>query len=138
MSNSPTSYTKPRNLTEKFALELGLDPNDPEVIVRLSASSEGNKLSLLTFEEAGQLNTIAWDPETTNYTFIGHLATPTKTWRNTVTNDEILTFQGGGRHPARSQRGTQAHEDLCGLFVGDSRQRRHHADPDQNESEWRQ
>ncbi len=98
MSNAPTSYTKPRNLTEEFALELGLDLNDPEVIMRLSASSEGNKLSLLTFEEAVQLNTIAWDAETRNYTFIGHLATPTKSWRNTVTNDKILTFQAGGKH----------------------------------------
>ncbi len=85
-----TFYTRLSKLTPEVAEALGYDLNDPEINARLN--------DFLFFEEAEQLGDIAWDPVTHNYTFVGGNSTAHKSWQNTVTADEILTYQIGGKH----------------------------------------
>ena len=90
-----TFYTKLSKFTEDVALDLGFDPTDPEVAARINGSAETG--TSLHFHEAEQLGDIAWDPVTQNFTFIGGNGRFRKTWQNTVTEDEILTYQVGGK-----------------------------------------
>ena len=83
-------YTRNPTLTPAIAEELGYDLDDPEIKARLSGP--------LFFEEAEQLGDMAWDPATHNFTVFGGRSTAWKTWQNTVTADEILTYQFGGKH----------------------------------------
>lgn len=84
-------------LTEDVAIELGLDPNDPDVAARISSNIE--QVFILTFDELVQLGEFAIDPISQNVTFQKwSISNMGKSWRSTITNDEILTFQGGGEH----------------------------------------
>ncbi len=83
-------------LTEDVAIELGLDPNDPEVASRISSSREQD--FILSFDELLQLGDFAFDPLSQNVTFQRWTVMPGKRWQSTITNDEILTLQGGGEH----------------------------------------
>ncbi|RKX35898.1 MAG: hypothetical protein DRP71_01770 [Verrucomicrobia bacterium] len=88
----------PRNVifTEAVALALGYNPEDPEVAARINGTAPSRKD--IFFDEAVQLGDIAWDPVTHNFTLIGGNSRGYKTWQNTVTADEILTYNIGGEH----------------------------------------
>ncbi len=84
-----TFYTRLSKLTPEVAEALGYDLDDPEIKARLN--------DFLFFEEAEQLGDIAWDPVTHNYTFVGGNSTAHKSWQNTVTADDLLTYHVGGK-----------------------------------------
>ena len=90
-----TFYTRQSRLTLAIASALGYDLDDPEVQARLALPSNSRRLR---FDEAEAIGDIAWDPVTHNFTIFGGNSTPWKTWQNTVTADEILTYQLGGKH----------------------------------------
>ena len=90
-----TFYTRQSTFTSQIANDLGYDLDDPEVQARLALPASQRRLR---FEEAEELGEIAWDPVTHNFTVFGGNSTPWKTWQNTVTEDEIVTYQIGGKH----------------------------------------
>ena len=85
-----TFYTRNSALSPAIADTLGYDLADPGVQARIGGR--------LFFEEAEQIGDISWDPVTHNFTVFGGNSTPWKTWQNTVTADELLTYQIGGKH----------------------------------------
>ncbi len=80
---------------EEMAMALGLDINDPEIAARLALAPEFRPA---TFEEAVGFGDIAVDNSTKNYTFYTSNGSAQKNWTSTITNDEITTLQGGGKH----------------------------------------
>ncbi len=91
-----TFYTRLKTFTPEVALALGYDLEDPEVAARIAGTAPTQKS--IYFDEAAQIGDIAWDPVTHNFTFFGGPGTSWKAWQNTVAEDEILTFQIGGKH----------------------------------------
>ncbi len=93
--SSSSDYAARKVFDKEIAIEIGLDPTDPEVAARLALPPEGRKIH---FDEAILLGDLAFDPELRMYTVQTWAGRGAKSWKSTLTNDEILTYQGGGKH----------------------------------------
>lgn len=84
ISNNVNAYTGLKTLTVDLAAELGVDPAEVP--------------RDLTYEEAVQLGDIAYDPVNRNFVFYRQEIGPDKSWRQTITNDEISTYSLKWKH----------------------------------------
>lgn len=90
------TYSGARRLTPAIVAQLGLDPNDPFNVDRINTidPTQGS----LTYAEAIALGDIVYDPELNQYTYSRWGATVGRSFRNSITSDEILSYQVGGKH----------------------------------------
>ncbi len=95
-TNDSNTYAGTRRLTPEIVAQLGLDPTDPFNIDRINTidPTQGS----LTYEEALALGDIVYDPVLNQYTYSKWGVTVNRSFQNTITNDEIFTYQVGGEH----------------------------------------
>ncbi len=92
---SPVNFRGNARLTEAIAIQLGLDPESPEVASRINSTDNWE----LRFEESIAIGETAYDWDTRTYTYgkqwDGSIG---RRFEHNVTNDEILTYSLGGVH----------------------------------------
>ncbi|MCF3650116.1 TonB-dependent receptor [Synoicihabitans lomoniglobus] len=95
-TNDSNTYSGARRLTPAIVAQLGLDPNDPFNVDRINTidPTQGS----LTYAEAIALGDVVYDPALNQWTYSKWGATVNRSFRNTITSDEILTSQVGGEH----------------------------------------
>jgi TonB-dependent receptor len=86
-------------LTQDIVNKLGLDPNDPFVRGRLQGSITNRSL---TFNEAIALGELGYDPLTKQFTEDRWPLTVQRAFAHTLRDDEITTYQMGGKHRSGS------------------------------------